>query len=203
MMLALAVGYLIGSLPTADMIGRLRGVDLRVSGSGNPGTANALGVIGRGAAITILLLDLAKGAAAAIFGLGMQGDATGVAAAVAAVAGQVLNPWFGFRGGKGLGVTAGAALVLWPLGVAVVLPTFALGAVAYRAAVGAIAGVLVFLGLSMPWAAEDWDTAWGIQPDDTLVWFTIGVAVLTLPRFVGDLASRFTVPNGAAPRQGR
>jgi len=201
MMVALVVGYLIGSVPTADIIGRLRGVDLRTRGTGNPGTANALRVIGRGAAVTILLLDLAKGAAAAMFGLGVHGDATGVAAAVAAVAGQVGNPWFGFRGGKGLGVTAGAALVLWPLGVAVVLPTFALGAVAYRAAVGAIAGVLLFLGLSMLWAAEGWITAWGIEPDDTLVWFTIGIAVLTLPKFVGDLAGRFTVPNGAARRQ--
>jgi glycerol-3-phosphate acyltransferase PlsY len=201
MMLALGVGYLIGSLPTADMIGRLRGVDLRTRGTANPGTANAFRVMGRGAAVTILLLDLAEGAAAAMFGLGVHGDATGVAAAIAAIAGQVGNPWFGFRGGKGLGATAGAALVLWPLGVAVVLPTFALGAIAYRAAVGAIAGVLLFLGLSMLWAAEGWIKAWGIEPDDTLVWFTIGVAVLTLPKFVGDLAGRFTVPNGAAPQQ--
>jgi glycerol-3-phosphate acyltransferase PlsY len=192
MMLALGVGYLIGSLPTADMIGRLRGIDLRMAGSGNPGSANALRVIGRGAAMLILVLDLAKGVAAAIFGLGITGDATGVAAAVAAVAGQVMNPWFGFRGGKGLGVTAGTALVLWPLGVGAVLPTLALGAVAYRAAVGAVAGLLALLGLSMVWASAGLTTAWGIHPDDTLVWFAIGVCVLTMPKFVGDLAGRST-----------
>jgi len=191
MMLALISGFIIGSLPTADMIGRLRGIDLRTAGSRNPGSANALRVIGRGAAITILVLDLAKGAAATVLGLTIGGDATGVAAAVAAVAGQVLNPWFGFRGGKGLGVTAGAALVLWPVGVAVVLPTFALGAVAYRASVGAIVGLFALFGLSMLWASQNWTTAWGIQPDDTLVWFTIGVGVLTLPKFVGDLTERF------------
>lgn len=202
MTLALIVGLLIGALPTADMIGRLRGIDLRTTGSGNPGASNALRVIGRGAAITILLLDLAKGAAAAAFGLGIEGDATGAAAAVAAIAGQVLNPWFGFRGGKGLGITAGAALVIWPVGLAVVLPTVALGAIAYRAAVGAIAGVLALFGLSMLWASENWTTAWGIAPDDTLVWFTIGVGVLTIPKFVGDLAERFSAPEPRSPARG-
>ena len=189
MILAIVAGFLIGSLPTADMIGRFRGVDLRKQGTANPGTANALRVMGRGAAFSILLLDLVKGATAAVFGLGIQADATGVAAAVAAVAGQVLNPWFGFRGGKGLGVTAGTAIVLWPLGLAAVLPTVALGAVAFRSAVGAIAGLLVLFGLSMLWASEAWTTVWGIQPDDTLVWFAIGVCVLTIPKFVGDLTS--------------
>jgi glycerol-3-phosphate acyltransferase PlsY len=190
MTLAIVVGFLIGSLPTADVIGRARGVDLRRAGSGNPGTANALRVAGRGAAVSILLLDLAKGAAAAIFGLGIEGDATGAAAAVAAVAGQVVNPWFGLRGGKGLGVTAGTALALWPAGLVAVLPTVALGAVAFRSAVGAVSGLLALFGLSMLWASAGWTTAWGIQPDDTLVWFTIGVGVLTLPKFIGDLIER-------------
>jgi len=204
MTLAIIVGLLIGSIPTADMIGRFRGVDLRKQGSGNPGTANALRVMGRGAAFAILLLDLAKGASAAMFGLGIEGDATGVAAAVAAVAGQVANPWFGFRGGKGLGVTAGTAIVLWPLGLAAVLPTVALGAVAFRSAVGAIAGVLVLLGLSMLWASENWTTVWGIQPDDTLVWFAIGVCVLTIPKFVGDMtASRQVSRPGDRPARSR
>lgn len=189
---ALLVGYLIGSIPTADLVGRLRGVDLRTAGTGNPGTANALRVVGRGAAVTILLLDLLKGAGAAIFGLAQGGDSTAVAAAVAAVAGQVLNPWFGFRGGKGLGVTGGAALVIWPVGVAVVLPVIALGAKAFRAAVGAALGILAFFLFSILWASEGWTTLWGVAPDDTLVWFTIGIGVLTLPKFVDDLLSRGT-----------
>jgi glycerol-3-phosphate acyltransferase PlsY len=204
MILAIAVGALIGSLPTADMVGRFRGVNLRVEGSGNPGTANALRVLGRWAALSVLLLDLVKGASAAMFGLGLEGDATGVAAAVAAIAGQVINPWFGFRGGKGLGVTAGTALVLWPLGLATVLPTVALGALAFRAAVGATAGLIALFGLSMLWASADWTTAWGVAPDDTLVWYTIGVCVLTLPKFVGDIAERFSMPDrrGAVASKG-
>lgn len=187
---ALLIGYVIGSIPTADIVGRLRGVDLRTTGTGNPGTANALRVVGRGAAVTILALDLLKGGAAALFGLASGGDSTAVAAAVAAVGGQVLNPWFGFRGGKGLGVTGGASLVIWPLGVAVVLPVIALGAATFRAAVGATLGILAFFLVSILWAEAGWPTLWGIAPDDTLVWFTIGVGVLTLPKFVDDILSR-------------
>jgi glycerol-3-phosphate acyltransferase PlsY len=188
---ALVMGYLLGSIPTADLIGRTRGIDLRAAGTGNPGTANALRVVGRGTAITILVLDLAKGAGAAAFGRAIDGDATGVAAAIAAVAGQVLNPWFRFRGGKGLGVAAGTALVLWPAGLFVILPLVALGAVTLRAAAGAVLGLLALFGLSLVWAGEGWTTTWGIVPDDTLVWFTIGVAALTMPRFAGDLVERF------------
>jgi glycerol-3-phosphate acyltransferase PlsY len=188
---ALLVGYLLGSVPTADLIGRTRGIDLRAAGTGNPGTANALRVVGRATAITILVLDLAKGAGAAAFGRALDGDATGVAAAIAAVAGQVLNPWFRFRGGKGLGVAAGSALVLWPVGLLAVLPLVALGAATLRSAAGAVLGLLAWFGLSLVWAGEGWATTWGIAPDDTLVWFTIGVAALTMPRFVGDLTERF------------
>ena len=129
---ALLIGYFAGSLPTADLVGRIRGVDLRASGSGNPGAANALRVGGRGMAIAVLVLDLIKGAAAAMIGAGIHGDGTAVAAAVAAVLGQVHNPWFGFRGGKGLGVTAGTALVLWPSGLLVAVPVLAIAAKALR-----------------------------------------------------------------------
>jgi glycerol-3-phosphate acyltransferase PlsY len=137
---ALLIGYFAGSLPTADLVGRIRGVDLRASGSGNPGAANALRVGGRGMAITVLVLDLIKGAAAALIGAEIHGDGTAVAAAVAAVLGQVHNPWFGFRGGKGLGVTAGTALVLWPSGLLVAVPVLAIAAKALRAAAGSLDG---------------------------------------------------------------
>jgi glycerol-3-phosphate acyltransferase PlsY len=189
---AILAGFLIGSIPTADLIGKARGVNLRTAGTGNPGTANALRVVGRGAAITILILDLLKGAGAAIFGAAQGGDATAVAAAVAAVAGQVLNPWFAFRGGKGLGVAGGAALVIWPLGIAVVIPVVVVGAIALRAAAGATLGILSLFVLSIYWAEQGWTTLWGIIPDDTLVWFTIGVGMITLPKFVDDLFDRRT-----------
>lgn len=187
MIWVLLIGYLLGSLPTADIIGRRRGLDLRSAGSGNPGAANALRLGGRGVALAVLTCDLVKGAAAAMAGTAIDGDWTAVAAAVAAVGGQVHNPWFGFRGGKGLGVTAGATIVLWPLGLAVTVPVIAAAAKVLRSAGGSLVGLAWFFAAAVLWAANDWTTAWGITPDDALVWYAIGIVALAAPKLVSGL----------------
>ena len=138
-------------------------------------------------ALTVLALDLLKGGAAAVIGRCLVGDAGGAAAAITAIWGQVANPWHGFKGGKGLGVTGGATLVLWPTGLAVVLPVIALTARALGSAAGAVVGIVTLFVVSMVWAANGWPPAWGITPDDVLVWYTIWVGVLTAPKFVGSL----------------
>jgi acyl phosphate:glycerol-3-phosphate acyltransferase len=185
------VGAAIGSIPTADAIARLSGHNLRTSGSGNPGTANALRVAGPATAATVLLLDLAKGACAAIAGWALAGTGGAALAGVAAVAGQVLNPWFGFKGGKGLGVAAGVTSVVWPPGLLLVLPVTAAGAKAFRAAsVGAILGLATYLAGTVIWASNDLSTWWGIPPDDRLVWLAIGLTALTAPKFIGNIVNR-------------
>ena len=191
MIWCLLIGYVIGSIPSADAVGRARGIDLRLTGSGNPGAANALRWGGPGMAATVLALDLVKGAAAALIGRKITGDAGGVAAAVMAIWGQVANPWHGFKGGKGLGVTGGATAVLWPPGVVVVAPIIALTAKTLGAAVAGLAGITTLFALSIVWAADGWPVAWGIAPDDALVWFTIWVGVLTAPKFIAALLERF------------
>ncbi len=136
------------------------------------------------------MIDLTKGAAAALAGWTIDGPGTAVAAGVAAVAGQILNPWFRFRGGKGLGVTGGVTAVAWPPGALLVLPIAAAAASVLRAAGGALAGLIAYVGGAAVWAANDWPTWWGIPPDDRLVWLTIGVSVLTAPKFAVDFARR-------------
>jgi glycerol-3-phosphate acyltransferase PlsY len=185
---AILSGFAIGSIPSADLIGRIRGYDLRSSGSGNPGTANALRVAGRGTALIVLALDLAKGAAAALAGWAIASDAGALAGGVSAVAGQIANPWFGFRGGKGLGVTGGVTLALWPPGALLVLPVVALGAKLLRSAGGALAGLTAYLVGTVVWAANSWPTWWGVPADDHLVWAGIGIFALAAPKFVRDLA---------------
>ena len=186
MIWALLIGYFAGSLPTADLVGRIRGVDLRTAGSGNPGAANALRVGGRGLAMAVLALDLIKGASAAVIGAGIHGDRTAIAAAVAAVLGQVHNPWFGFRGGKGLGITAGTALVLWPAGLLVTLPVLAGASKLLRSNRGSLVGLAWFLGAAVLWASNGWSTNWGVAPDDGLVWYAIGIVAITGPKFAND-----------------
>lgn len=190
MIWAVLLGYAIGSLPSADLIARLRGHDLRDSGTGNPGTANALRVAGRSTAAVILTIDMAKGAIAVMVGAGLGDTGGSMAAGLAAIAGQVFNPWSWFRGGKGLGVAAGVIAVAWPPGLLVVLPITALGARLLTAASGAILGLVAYSVGAVLWATHDWPTWWGLPPDDLLVWLAIGVVALTAPKFVSDLKGR-------------
>lgn len=190
MIAALIVGFLIGSLPTADLLARSRGVDLRRAGSGNPGAANALGVGGRSLATAVLALDLVKGASAAVLGWSWGGEGGAAAAGVAAILGQVRNPWFRGRGGKGLAVTGGTMLVVWPTGVLPVLPVIAVGSRLAGSAAGSLIAIAALVGAAVTWAIRDWAMAWGITADDRLVWYSIGVAAIITPKFLAGLRRR-------------
>lgn len=196
MIRSIVVGYLIGSIPSADGIARPQGHNLRSSGTGNPGTANAWRVGGKLTAAVVLLIDLAKGAAAALAGDAFAGVGGSIAGGVSAIAGQVLNPWYRFKGGKGLGVTGGVTLVVWPAGLLITLPFIAVSARLLRASGGALVGLAAYLSGAVVWAANGWDTWWGVPSDDRLVWCALGVVVLTAPKFLGDLTRRRYQPPG-------
>jgi acyl phosphate:glycerol-3-phosphate acyltransferase len=133
--------YLIGTFPTALLVGRRRGVDPTRSGSGNPGATNMARTAGRRAGVITLVGDLAKGAVAAGMGWAAGGHGLGVACGVAAVAGHVLPVQRRFRGGKGVATGAGMALVLFPAALALAAVAFAVALAASRAVgVGSVAG---------------------------------------------------------------
>jgi glycerol-3-phosphate acyltransferase PlsY len=129
---AAVAGYVIGAIPSGVMIGRLRGVDPRGSGSGRTGTTNALRTLGPALAALVLLLDVGKGALAVLAG-GWLADALAAEAAwpaaiggVAAVLGHVRSVFIRFGGGRGVATGGGAMLVLAPLTVVAAIPVFAL-----------------------------------------------------------------------------
>ena len=94
----------------------LRGVDVRTLGSGNPGATNVWRTLGFKFGIAVALLDIAKGAAAALLGLWLGGDLVGVLAGVAAMIGHWRPLFLGFaRGGKIVATTGGVALAIAPL----------------------------------------------------------------------------------------
>jgi glycerol-3-phosphate acyltransferase PlsY len=127
LLVAIAVGYLIGAVPSGVLVGRLRGVDPRASGSGRTGTTNALRTLGPGAAAVVAILDVAKGAVAVLVGNAIGPEPwSGALAGVGAVAGHVRSIFIGFTGGRGVATGAGAMLVLAPLALLVALPEFAL-----------------------------------------------------------------------------
>lgn len=121
-----AAGYLLGSISFALWIVRWKtGTDIRTAGSGNAGATNVLRAHGKGLAIAVALLDVAKGAAAVLLvRLATADPAYAAAAGLAAILGHVFPIFSGFRGGKGVATAVGAFLVLAPLAMAVSVAVF-------------------------------------------------------------------------------
>ena len=109
-----ALGYLLGSLPWGLWLPRLLvGVDVRKVGSGNIGATNVWRALGFKLGLAIALLDIAKGAAAALVARWLADDAVAVLAGLAALAGHWRPVFLGFaRGGKVVATTGGVGLAL-------------------------------------------------------------------------------------------
>ncbi len=123
-LLAAVGGYLLGSLPTGYLVGRVRGVDVRTLGSGNIGATNVMRLLGTKAGLFVLAVDALKGFLAVagpgrglLVGVGggaAGGDLMAVTAGVAAILGHNYTCWLGFKGGKGIATSAGVLLALMP-----------------------------------------------------------------------------------------
>jgi len=112
-----AVGYLVGTIPSADLVARrVSGgtVDLRAVGSGNPGGANALKMLGAKAGYTVMAADIAKGALASAIGRALGGAMGAQVGGTASVIGHCFPVWRRFRGGKGVGASVGQCLATFP-----------------------------------------------------------------------------------------
>jgi acyl phosphate:glycerol-3-phosphate acyltransferase len=122
--LLVVTAYFIGSVPFALILARRLGTgDLRRIGSGNPGAANVLRTSGVRAGVTVMLLDIAKGAGSVML---VQRFDTGAAAAagLAAIVGHVFPVWLRFRGGKGVATACGVFSILTPLAAGPALAVF-------------------------------------------------------------------------------
>jgi len=122
-LLAAAGAYLIGSISTAVVVGRLMGRgDPREIGSGNPGATNMLRAFGKTAAALTLVGDVLKGLAPVLLVVLALGEPAATAAAgTGAFLGHLYPLYFGFRGGKGVATYIGVVLGLsWALGAAFV-----------------------------------------------------------------------------------
>ena len=119
--LAVALAYLLGSIPFAFLAGRARGIDLRTIGSGNLGAANVFRTLGRSWGIGVMAADIGKGVAAVLIARAITDDPWPAVAAGAAMAGHVFPVWLRFKGGKGVAVGGGAVIGLMPLAAAILL----------------------------------------------------------------------------------
>ena len=136
-LLLLAFGYLCGSIPCGLILGRLAGVDVRRTGSGNIGAANVARSVGIGVGVATLVGDALKGAAPIVIAnaLGAPG-ALSAGVGVAAFLGHVFPFTLHFAGGKGVATAVGVLAVLAPLAVA-----------SAAAAFGAVVGTTRYVSL--------------------------------------------------------
>jgi glycerol-3-phosphate acyltransferase PlsY len=120
MLFALALGYLLGSIPFGLVLTRLAGKgDLRQVGSGNIGATNVLRTGSKWLAALTLALDCGKATAAILIAERLFGEESGAFAATGAMLGHLYPVWLKFRGGKGVATFLGILIPLLPVAAAV------------------------------------------------------------------------------------
>ena len=151
--LAIAIGYLLGSIPFGLILTRLGGLgDVRKIGSGSIGATNVLRTGNKALAGLTLVFDVGKGIAAALIGANWGAEAM-LAASAAVILGHMFPVWLGFRGGKGVATALGVlTAVAWPvalvaaliwLATAIMFRYSSLAALVASAAAAAYAGCVV------------------------------------------------------------
>ena len=192
-LVALLIAYLVGSIPTAYLVGRANGVDLRTVGSGNLGATNVFRTLGWKAGVFVYLVDVAKGALPVLYLPAPVHEAPGwpwgVAFGVAAILGHV-RPIFllGKGGGKGVATASGVFLALAPIPFFFAFTSFVIVVSLTRyVSLGSLVGAVV-LTFSMLWQQR------GVGP---LVYLSGAVAAFVFWTHRENIAR---LRNGTEPR---
>ena len=139
--------FLVGSIPFGLLIARgFYGVDLRTSGSGNIGAANALRSLGRVGGAAVFVLDVLKGTlpVVAVEMFLIPYPPFAIVCGLAAVAGHCFSPWLGWRGGKGVATNLGVVIPFSPAAAFVFVLVWAAVALTSRySSLGSIAATVV------------------------------------------------------------
>lgn len=194
LLVAAGAGYLVGTVPSADLAARAASrrapadaLDLRAAGSGNPGAANVLKVLGPGWGYAVMGADIAKGAAACAVGRGVAGDAGAHVAGTAAVTGHCWPAWNGFRGGKGVAASVGQCLATFPAYFPIDLAVAGLTSASPRwrqraRATTAVASACWIAG-GVVWWRRRWPNLWGPAPTAALPVAAAASSAVILDRF--------------------
>jgi glycerol-3-phosphate acyltransferase PlsY len=178
---AAAVGYAIGSINPAAIIAQIFHVDLRSSGSGNPGATNVGRVLGPRWGVLVGLLDILKGFVPAVLFGYLGGQTAGEVAGLSAVLGHITSPFLKGRGGKGVATTLGAILGVTPLLAIPVLAAFGIGlAIWHRVGLGAVLAAITLMASGV----AAYLLGWIDRPD---MWFAIILGLMVLIRHQRNL----------------
>lgn len=144
----IVLAYFAGSIPTGVLLGRLVGIDVRTTGSGNIGATNVARTAGRKLGILTLVGDALKGFLPVLAARTLGFDQAVVATtAVAALGGHVFSVFLSFRGGKGVATGVGAMLGLAPAAAPIPLAIF--GAAMAGSKIVSLSSVLATVGAAI------------------------------------------------------
>ena len=170
MLFALALGYLLGSIPFGLLLTRFAGKgDLRKIGSGNIGATNVLRTGSKVLAALTLILDCLKATAAVLIARQALGPDTGYSAAAGAMIGHLYPIWLKFRGGKGVATFLGILIPLLPVAAAIYAASWLLLLLTIR--ISSVAGMAA--AVSAPVTAA-------VIKDDSLLPMLLGFALLVI-----------------------
>ena len=192
--------YLLGSVPTAYIIGRVaKGIDIRRYGSGNVGGGNVIQHVGRKWFVPQLFSDaLIKGAGTiwfSVYVVGIQWNSPLlIGPPLLVLAGNNWSPFLKMQGGRGLGVAIGMLLAFSPAILGVALAVYFGGHLLTRgAAVWALAALV-----SLPLLFYVFPAGLKMADGLTMVWFSLGVLGLVVLK---RLSSNWTPLPGDLPRR--
>lgn len=147
----LAGAYLVGGIPFGFLIGKARGVDVRTVGSRNIGATNVFRTVGKKWGLLAFVLDVMKGFVPTLVCAASVGSPAWLplAVGVTCVAGHMLTPYMGFRGGKGVATAFGMLLALIPGMVGAAFALFSvLFAISHMISLGSC-GAAAFLAVAV------------------------------------------------------
>ena len=166
--------YLFGSLSFAIIVSKVTlGKDIRNYGSGNAGLTNAYRTMGAKKTLFVLLGDIAKGAAAVSVGWALGGPVGKLTAGIFVILGHMFPLYFGFKGGKGVLVAAGAILAVQP----VLLPVLAVIFLVCLVPTGMVSLGSITMAAAYPVLTLVYSLMRGLPTRDVVV-CTVGAAIM-------------------------
>ena len=187
--IGLGVAYVFGTISTADIVARkMARPDLRSQGSGNPGAANAMKLLGTRAGLVVMAGDISKGVAACAVAGALAGPTGAHLAGTAAVAGHCYPVTNGFRGGKGVATSVGQCLATFPayfpIDVGVAVATAAVPAGKQRAFVATLVSSSCWVVGGVVWWVKGWRNLWGPKPTIVLPISALLSSAIIVERFL-------------------
>ena len=141
----------LGSIPTAYLLVKSRGLDIFSLGTGNPGTANTFRMVGYKEGLIVFFVDSSKGALSVVIAilLGVEGEWLLIPGAFS-VWGHLYPVFLRFKGGGGLATMIGIGAVLLPFPTAIgVIPGFMILLISHHTGISSTIGVLAAIGAAL------------------------------------------------------